>query len=157
MIGAAVTAETAEWMGSWADGLITISRPLEELRKVVEAFYRGGGEGKPMYLKVQLAYAHNEAEARQGAYDQWSTNIFKSATLAELWTPKQFDAAAEFMKPEDMDRGVRISADPQQHIEWLSKDLELGFSQLILHNVNREQQPFIEVFGKKVLPALASL
>jgi alkanesulfonate monooxygenase SsuD/methylene tetrahydromethanopterin reductase-like flavin-dependent oxidoreductase (luciferase family) len=59
------------------------------------------------------------------------------------------------MKPEDMDSGVRISANPEQHIEWLQKDMELGFSQLILHNVNREQQQFIEVFGERVLPALA--
>jgi len=156
MIGAAVTAETAEWLGSWADGLLTISRPPEELRKVVDAFYRGGGEGKPMYLKVQLSYAQDEAQARAGAFDQWRTNIFKSVTLAELWTPKQFDAAAQFMKPEDMDSGVRISANPEQHIEWLRKDIELGFSEIILHNVNREQQPFIEVFGEKVLPALST-
>jgi hypothetical protein len=26
--------------------------------------------------------------------------------------------------------------------------------ELILHNVNREQQQFIEVFGEKVIPAL---
>jgi alkanesulfonate monooxygenase SsuD/methylene tetrahydromethanopterin reductase-like flavin-dependent oxidoreductase (luciferase family) len=156
MIGAAVTAETAEWLGSWADGLLTISRPPEELRKVVDAFYRGGGEGKPMYLKVQLSYAQDEAQARAGAFDQWRTNIFKSVTLAELWTPKQFDAAAQFMKPEDMDSGVRISANPEQHIEWLRKDIELGFSEIILHNVNREQQPFIEAFGEKVLPVLST-
>jgi CRISPR-associated Csx3 family protein len=62
VIGAAVTAETAEWLGSWADGLYTISRPPEELKKVVEAFYRGGGEGKPMYLKVQISYARNDAD-----------------------------------------------------------------------------------------------
>ncbi len=38
--------------------------------------------------------------------------------------------------------------------EWLQKDIELGFDQLILHNVNREQEQFIEVFGEKVVPAL---
>jgi hypothetical protein len=30
-----------------------------------------------------------------------------------------------------------------------------GFSDILLHNVNREQQAFIETFGEKVLPALA--
>ena len=33
--------------------------------------------------------------------------------------------------------------------------MELGFEQITLHNVNREQQLFIEVFGEKVLPVLA--
>src|SRR4028118_1031920 len=50
IIGAAITPKTAEWVGGWADGLITISHPYEKLREVVDAFHRGGGEGKPMYL-----------------------------------------------------------------------------------------------------------
>lgn len=50
---------------------------------------------------------------------------------------------------------MRISADPHRHIEWLHKDIELGFSEIILHSVNREQQHFIDVFGEKVLPLLA--
>jgi probable non-F420 flavinoid oxidoreductase len=154
IIGAAITPKTAEWVGGWADGLITISAPYEKLRKVVEAFQRGGGEGKPMFLKVQLSYARDEAQARQGAYDQWRNNIFENVMLAELRTPEQFDAAGQFVKPEDLDDFVRISADPEQHIEWLQKDVELGFSEIILHNVNREQQPFIEVFGERVLPVL---
>lgn len=54
-----------------------------------------------------------------------------------------------------MHEAVRISAEPEQHIEWLQKYIDLGFSQLILHNVNREQERFIEVFGEKVLPVLA--
>ena len=154
IIGAAITAKTAEWLGSWADGLITVSRPPEELQKVVDAFHRGGGEGKPMILKVQISYAADEAIARQGAHEQWRNNVFKSALLSELQMPAQFDAAGEFVKPDELDGPVRISSEPQQHIEWLQKDLEMGFSELILHNVNREQQQFIEAFGEKVLPVL---
>lgn len=155
IIGAAITPKTAEWVGGWADGLITVSHPYEKLKEVVEAFRQGGGEGKPMYLKVQLSYAQDEEQALQGAYDQWRTNIFESPVLAEFRNPQQFDAAAEFVKPEDMHEAVRISAEPEQHIEWLQKYVDMGFSTLILHNVNREQQRFIEVFGEKVLPVLA--
>ncbi|MEC4893959.1 MAG: TIGR03885 family FMN-dependent LLM class oxidoreductase [Oscillatoria sp. PMC 1051.18] len=155
ILGAAVSEETAEWLGSWADGLLTISRPTKELRRVVEAFYRGGGEGKPMYLKVQLAYATTEKQARMGAYEQWRTNIFGGKVLEELSTPQQFEAAAAFVTPDDLDKYVRISANPEAHIEWLAKDLELGFEKIILHNVNREQEKFIEVFGDRVLPKLS--
>lgn len=155
IIGAAVTAATAEWLGSWADGLITISRPPEKLQEVVEAFRRGGGTGKPMILKVQLSYDRDPVSAAQKAHQQWRNNIFKNIVMTELQTPEQFDAAGEFVKPEELYEHVRISADIQQHIEWLQKDIELGFDELILHNVNREQQQFIEVFGEKVLPVLA--
>ncbi len=154
IIGAAITAKTAEWLGSWADGLITTSRPPEQLKEVVDAFYRGGGEGKPMILKVQLSYHSDEKIAKEGAFDQWRNNIFASQVLSDLKTPDQFDAMGKFVTMEEVEGNVRISADPQQHIEWLQKDIELGFDELILHNVNREHEQFIDVFGKQVLPVL---
>ncbi len=154
LIGAAVTAKTAEWVGSWADGLITISRPHEKLREVVDAFHRGGGEGKPMLLKVQLSYDQSLSSAQQKAHQQWRNNIFENIVMTELRTPQQFDAAGKFVQPEELNEHVRIAADLQQHIEWLQKDIDLGFDELLLHNVNREQQPFIEAFGEKVLPIL---
>src|SRR5947209_1838720 len=41
LFGAATTPETAEWVGSWADGLLTVSAGPDALRKVVDAFRRG--------------------------------------------------------------------------------------------------------------------
>ncbi|MGV3556835.1 TIGR03885 family FMN-dependent LLM class oxidoreductase [Larkinella arboricola] len=154
LIGAAVTSKTAEWVGGWADGLLTISQPKEELQRVIDAFRRGGGEGKPMYLKVQLSYAPTLDEARQGAYEQWRANIFPNNMLTELRLPEQFDAAGQFVNLSEVDKMVRISADPSEHIDWLQQDAEMGFERLMLHNVNRDQQRFIEDFGAKVLPDL---
>ena len=156
IIGAAISEATAEWVGSWADGMITISKPADELKKVVAAFRRGGGEGKPMYLKVQLSYAETEEKARQGAFDQWRANIFDSKLLSDLRVPEQFEAAAQFVNPNELDTAVRISSDVQKHIDWLTQDLELGFDHLYLHNVNLEQEQFIQAFGEKVLPQFTS-
>jgi coenzyme F420-dependent glucose-6-phosphate dehydrogenase len=155
LIGAAVTKETAAWMGSWADGMITVHRPQAELKEVVDAFRNNGGEGKPVFLKAQLSYAPSEEEALQGAYDQWRTNIFHSTALAELWQVEQFDLVGEFVQAEELKDMVRISASIEQHIEWIRQDRELGFERIILHNVNREQERFIRTFGEKVLPKIS--
>lgn len=154
LLGAAVTKETAAWLGTWADGMITVHRPYKELKEVVDAFRANGGEGKPVYLKVQLSYAGSDDEALQGAYDQWRTNIFQSTVLGDLWQVEQFDAMAEFVQPEELKKMVRISSSIQQHIDWIKQDMELGFKRIMLHNVNREQELFINIFGEKVLPAL---
>lgn len=155
LVGAAITPKTAEWVGGWADGLITISQPPEKLRPVVEAFRRGGGEGKPMFLKVQLSYAADEGRARMGAHEQWAPNILPSAVLTDLRSPSQFSGAASVIQPGELDGAIRISSNLQQHLDWLGEDLRLGFERLYLHNVNREQDAFIEAFGRKVVPALA--
>ena len=154
LLGAAVSEETAAWMGTWADGLITVHRPPDELKSVVEAFRDNGGRGKPCYLKVQLSYAASEEEALQGAWQQWRSNIFHSTVLGELWQVEQFDELGKFVQPEELKEMVRISADIDQHIEWLKGDIELGFDAIILHNVNRQQELFIKDFGEKVLPKL---
>src|SRR5690606_42155961 len=77
VIGAAITAETARWMGEWVDGLITVSQPLTELEKVVRAFQEGGGAGKPLYLKVQLSFDRHAEMARQGEHGNGKTRIYE--------------------------------------------------------------------------------
>jgi coenzyme F420-dependent glucose-6-phosphate dehydrogenase len=154
ILGAAITADSARWVGGWADGLLTVGGAPEDVGQTIDAFYEGGGADKPVYLQIALSYAHDEASARQGAYEQWRTNVFPGEVLAELWMPEQFEAIARYVRPQDMDASVRISADPQRHLAWLHHDLELGVSAISLHNVNREQEAFIEVFGTHVLPAL---
>ena len=154
LFGAAVTAETARWVGGWADGLLTVGGAPEGVRQRLDAFAEGGGAGKPVILQVALAYARDEAEARRGAYEQWRTNVFPSDVLAELWTPAQFEAVARYVRAEDLEASVRISADPQRHLAWLQQDAALGVSQINLHNVHRGQEAFIDVFGARVLPEL---
>jgi coenzyme F420-dependent glucose-6-phosphate dehydrogenase len=155
VIGAAITAETARWMGGWADGLITVARPGDATRQVVEAFREGGGEGKPLYLQVQLSFAVDDETAREAATRRWRTNVLDSTVLAELASPQAFDRAASFVRPEDVDGPVRISADPARHAAWLAADLDLGFERVYVHNVGVDQRRFIETFGRDVLPQLA--
>ncbi|MDQ1142763.1 TIGR03885 family FMN-dependent LLM class oxidoreductase [Pedobacter agri] len=154
LLCAAVSAETARWAGSWADGLLTTHRSPEELKKLISGFRENGGKGKPVHLKVQLSYDRNESKAEKGAFDQWRSNIFRGSVLGELPTVAHFDAASEFVQPSQMHKHVRISSDLDQHVEWLKADIALGVDRLILHNVNRNQTNFIDDFGKEVLPFL---
>ncbi|HLL50530.1 MAG TPA: TIGR03885 family FMN-dependent LLM class oxidoreductase [Thermomicrobiales bacterium] len=154
IVGPALSEETSEFAGSWADAFITINAPRDRLMKLVEAFRRGGGEGKPLYLQCHLSYAGSEDEALANAYDQWRTPIFPGFVNEDLRTPLQLEAAARFVRPEDVAEHVRISDEAERHLEWLRGDLELGFEHVYLHNVGRNQKEFIEVFGEQVLPAL---
>ncbi len=42
----------------------------------------------------------------------------------------------------------------EDHIRWLREDVEMGFQELDLHNVNRQQRKFIEDFGAHVVPEI---
>jgi coenzyme F420-dependent glucose-6-phosphate dehydrogenase len=154
LVGAAVTPRSAGWLAEWADALITVAQPEAQLRAVVDAFRAHGGEGKPMFLQVHLAYGPTDAEARAAAFDQWRQNALPSSVVADLRHPHQIADAARYVTPADLDGVVRISSDPMRHADWLERDVELGFDALYLHEVGPEQERFIDVFGKDVLPRL---
>ena len=154
LVGAAVTPATAAWVGGWADALITVVQPRDQLRRVVGAFREGGGADKPMYLQVHLAYAPNETEARDAAFDQWRQNTLSNTVMTELAHPEQIAAAASHVAPADLDAAVRISASLEQHAAWLRDDLAMGFDGLYLHEVGPDQERFVEAFGREVLPAV---
>ncbi len=154
IVGAAVSTQTARWLGGWADGLITINQPREKLEAMISAFREGGGEGKKLVLQVHLSYAQSEQEALDIAYDQWRTNVFAPPVCWDLETVEHFDEAAKHVRPEDMHGPVLISSDLNQHLEWLREFAELGFEEIYLHHVGQELDGFIDAFGEHVLPEL---
>jgi probable non-F420 flavinoid oxidoreductase len=159
LIGAAISPETAAWVGGWADGLVTLNQPQDRLRAVIEAFRAGGGEAKPLFLQVHLSWAADEEEAMAVAHDQWGTNVFDPMLAMDLTLPEQFEAAARFVTPEHVRSAVLVSADLGRHTAWLAEYAELGFDRIYLHEVGQaaHQRPFIDAFGSKVIPALTSV
>lgn len=154
LVGAAVSAATAGTVGSWADGLITVNQPIDKLRSVLAAFRHTGGEDKPAFLQVHLSWSVDEDRARDIAFDQWRTNVFGSDLAWNLTTPDEFDSAAKFVRPGDLDNAVLISSDFSWHVDRLAELAELGFHRIYLHHVGQEQTDFIRAFGENVLPKL---
>ena len=147
LVGAAVTADTARVVGGWADGLITVNQPLDQLRAVFDAFRAGGGEGKPIFLQVHLSWDEDEAAAVAVAHDQWRSNVFASSLAWNLELPEQFDEAARFVEPDDVRSAVLISSRVERHLEWLREYVALGVDGLYLHHVGQTQDAFIDVFA----------
>ena len=153
LIGAAVSVETAAWVADWADGLVTVDQPLEQLRQVLAAYRDAGGRG-PAALQVHLSYARDDDTALAIAHDQWRTNVIGPPVSWDVDTVEQLDLIGERVRPEDMRRAVLVSSDPGQHAAWITERAELGFDAVHLHHVGQEQREFIDVFGERVLPQL---
>lgn len=151
LVAAAVSARKAARVARWADGLITVSQEPERLREVVRAFRANGGEGKPICLQAKVSWAPTEEEALAAAHDQWRTNVFRGTVFEDLDSPEKFDFAAEHVRPEDMRRHVRVSADLEQHARWLEEDARMGFDAVYVHHVGRDQGAFLDAYARGVL------
>ena len=152
MLGAAVTESTAEFVGGWSDGLLTVAGKPDQLKKVIDAFRRGGGEGKPIHVQVALNWALTEEAALQGAFDHWRFVTLGGDIGWELRAPEDYETATRFVRPEDMRQSVLISADLGRHAAWLQEYAELGVDHVYLHQVDLNQRRFLEAFATKVLP-----
>lgn len=153
IIGAAQTEATAEAIGTWADGMITTSMPPDRLKGMIEAFRRGGGEG-PIVVKIQISYCRDEEKAEREAWEQWRTHVFPSSITTEVEHPEQFDALTSTVRREDVRKQVFTSSDLDEHVENIERYVRMGIRGIYIHNVNREQEDFIDDFGRKVLPLI---
>jgi alkanesulfonate monooxygenase SsuD/methylene tetrahydromethanopterin reductase-like flavin-dependent oxidoreductase (luciferase family) len=63
---------------------------------------------------------------------------------------------ARLVRPEDFEGRMLISSDPEKHRVQIQRFLDLGFDQVYLHNVGRNQAEWLEVFGRDVLPKLTA-
>lgn len=149
---AALSQETAKWAASWADGLLTIHRPLPQLQAIIESFKANGGEGKPIHVKLTFAYDRDLSIAKEDAYDQWRTNCLDTRLLAGIETVEEFDSAAEQCSLETVLRTLPVSSQPGDFINIINDIFALGVEHVILHNVSKNQELFIEDFARHVLP-----
>ncbi len=156
LVAPAVTVATARRSAAWADGLITINQSPQVLREMIDAYRSAGGRG-PLALQVHLSWAPDRAEAEAIAYDQWRSNVVPPPLCWDLATPEHFDQAAAHVRPEDVHAAVLVSADLGELTDRVAELAALGFDEVYLHHVGREQTAFVDAFGEHVLPRLAEV
>lgn len=150
LFAAALSAETARWAASWADGLITVAGPRDRMRRIADAFRDAGGERRPLALQVALSYARSDGESERIAREQWPQAGLSPRLLADLETPLAFERAVERVDERAILQAVRASADVQRQIAWLEEDAAMGFGRIYVHNVNPDHDPFFEELAPRV-------
>ena len=155
LVAAAVSAATAGWAASWADGLITVAQAPETLKRVLDAYDQAGGTGRRA-VQVHLSWASTDEEALAIAHDQWRTNAFDPPVPWDIDSPENFDEISKHVAAEDLRASVLINSDLGWHADRLAELAGLGFDDIYLHHVGRKQQRFLDAFGERVLPQLTS-
>jgi coenzyme F420-dependent glucose-6-phosphate dehydrogenase len=144
---AAISEETSSWAGGWADGLLTTAGELKEVQAKKDKFEKGGGKGKPVHLQFSFSYHQDKDVAIDGAFEQWRSNLVGIDKLDDLSTPEQFDNAAENITREEIAEKVPIYTDIKSVIDRAKEYLDNGFQMVTLHNVNTNQEQFVDDFG----------
>jgi G6PDH family F420-dependent oxidoreductase len=152
---------TAKKTGQYAEGLITVGAPeskLELIRAKCEEGCREAGKDPEAFkyiLQLHLSWASTDEEALANAMTEWPNGGMKFPKQ-DIRSPLDFEQMAKLVRPEDFEGRMLISSDPERHREQIQKFLDLGFDQIYLHNVGRNQAEWIDCFGREVLPRLTA-
>ena len=110
---------------------------------IVKSFKDAGGSG-PIYGKVAGAFAGSKAEARTIAKERQPNTALGGDLSTELALPRDFEAAAELVRVEDLEESVVLGDDPGKWREKIDEFADAGFTHVALHNVGENQEGFIQ-------------
>jgi G6PDH family F420-dependent oxidoreductase len=147
----------AKKTGKFAQGMITVGAADEKVKLLWMACDEGCREaGKsvvPKLLQLHVSWARTQEEALDNAMREWP-NGGMNFPKQDIKNPEDFAAMAKLVRPEHFKNRVLISPDLEEHTAHVQHYLDMGFDEIHLHNVGRNQAEFIEVFGREVLPNL---
>ena len=152
---------TAKRTGQLAEGIITVGAPEQKIEMIFENCREGCLEvGKDpntfrYILQLHLSWAPTDEEALKNAMVEWPNGGMKFPKQ-DVRNPGDFEQMAKLVRPEDFQGRMLISSDLEKHRAEIQKFLDLGFDQVYLHNVGRNQEEWVEAFGREVLPKLTA-
>lgn len=149
----------SERTGRTCDGIITVGAADEKIRMLLDRFDKGAREaGKdpdamPRLIQLHVSWDESQAAAEQQALKEWP-NGGMNFPKQDIRSPEDFAAMAKLVRIENFRGRVLISPDLDEHAAHLQHYLDLGFTEIYVHNVGRNQEAFIEAYGRNVLPKL---
>jgi G6PDH family F420-dependent oxidoreductase len=149
----------SERTGRLCDGIITVGAADEKIAMLMQRFEKGAREaGKdpanmPRIIQLHVSWAPTQAEAEQNALKEWP-NGGMPFPKGDIRNPEDFEAMAKFVRIENFKNRVLMSPDLQEHCAHIQHFIDLGFTEVYVHNVGRNQEEFIAAYGRDVMPNL---
>ena len=125
-----------------ADGIMA-TQPDAEL---TEGFSKNG----PHYGEVTLAYASSVEEGRKLAHERFRFSAFDWSVNSEIPAVRGFEAASQYVRPDDLADKIPAGPDPDIHMEAIRKYIDAGFTHIVLTGIGPDQQGFAKFFEEKL-------
>lgn len=150
-IGIAVSGpQSCRIAGELGDVLVAVE-PKPELGKYFDA---AGGAGKPRIGQMPISFGADRDAAVARAHELFRWFGFGWKVNAELPGPSAFDAAAQFVTPDDVAGAIPCGDDVEAVIEGAREFADAGFTHLALVQIGGDQQqPYLEWAQRALMPA----
>lgn len=125
--------------------------------KLVEDYLARARSPGPRYAECTLAWAVSEEAALKVLHERFRFGALGWAAMSELPTVESFEAATQYVRPEDLREGVGLGPDVESHLAAIRSYVEAGFDHIVLTGVGDDQPGFIDFFEKTLKPRLGEV
>jgi len=152
----------SERTGRTCDGIITVGAADEKIGMLLGRFEKGARDaGKdpstmPRLIQLHISWADTLEAATENAVKEWP-NGGMNFPKGDIRNPEDFEAMSKLVRPENYKNRVMISTDLDEHAAHIQRYVDLGFTEIYLHNVGRNQEAFLKTFGEQVFPKVKGL
>lgn len=152
---------SAQFAGKYGDGLFTVGgKEPEVYRQLVANFEQGArSAGKdpkkmPRLIELNVEYEQDLDKALQNHLKYWAGTYIPALFDQKIYSPKMSEENGAIVTPEGIKKAGCASTNPQDHLTFARRFIDLGFTHLIFHSARQDQQAFIEEYGRDVVKQL---
>jgi len=154
-IGVAVSGKSSCTLAGTKADLMIATEPRPELGEMFDA---AGGAGKPRVGQIAVAYDTDRDAAVQRAHDQFRWFGLGWKVNADLPGPSSFEAATQFVTPEQVAEQLPCGNDVGEYVEKIRPFVDAGFTEIALVQIGADTQAeFCTWAQRELLPALRAL
>ena len=103
--------------------------------------------------QLTCCYGPDEGEARRRAVEAWPNSGLPGNLSWDMKTVEQIDSASELVREDDIS-SIVCGPDVDRFVENVRRFEQAGYDHVWLHQVGREQEPFLEFCERELLPKL---
>ena len=157
---AAAGAVVAKYAGRTAEGFICTSGKAPELYRDtllpnVTAGLQAAGrsDGIDRMIEMKVSFDTDAARATEDTR-HWAALALAPEQKTSVEDPLEMERLAGKLPASETAKRWIVSTDPEEHVERLREYVELGFRHLVFHAPGPDQERFLRLYAKEVLPRL---
>jgi coenzyme F420-dependent glucose-6-phosphate dehydrogenase len=109
-----------------------------------------------LMIEVKVSFDHDRDAAMQATHF-WGALGLSAEQKSGVEDPVEMQRLADELSVEQTAKRFIVSTDPDEHVAQIKSYLDLGFTHLVFHAPGPDQDNFLRLYGKEILPRLRSV
>ena len=102
----------------------------------------------PRMIELAADFTDDETKAIATRKNYWAEVFIPALFTEKIYTPKMSEENGKAVGADTIRQSVCISADPDVHVKFARRYIDLGFNHLNFHAAGPDQSAFIEQYGR---------